>query len=299
LIAGPAGWRDFYPTLCADNLARQGVPAQGVYFDLAEMLAASQFDLMSVGLARLFEQADVRAKVAAQLLPRLNGAGRVGLPAVLGLERHAEAWQDLQDRLGVAVFEIPTLPPSVPGIRLYQAFKNELARAGVQILLDMTVTRGLVENGRASAVIVPGAVRELTYRAETVILATGGLYGGGIASNHRGEMREVVFDLPLQVPGCRFQVAGSNEPQGAYGSGTQAAGGLEDWFAPKLLAEHGHPVYYTGVRANSLMQPVDEAGHVVIGNVRVAGKALAGYNALVEGSAEGVWLATAYRAATQ
>ncbi len=284
LIAGPAGWRDFYPTICAENLARQGIPAQGVTFDLPEMLAASQFDLTSVGLARLFERADVRTQIAAQLKPRLDGAGRVGLPAVLGLERHAEAWQDLQDRLGVAIFEIPTLPPSVPGMRLYLALKNELARSGVQILLDMTVARGLLEGGRATGVVVPGVVREMIYRAETIILATGGLYGGGIASNHRGEVREVVFDLPLAAPALES---------------AQTTCGLGDWFDPKLLAEGGHRVHYAGMRANSLMQPVDEAGHVAIGNVRVAGRALAGYNPLVDGSAEGVWLATAYQAATQ
>jgi anaerobic glycerol-3-phosphate dehydrogenase len=107
-------------------------------------------------------------------------------------------------------------------------------------------------------------------------------------------MREVVFDLPLRFPAFDPQSSGLR-----YRAADRGSGGLEDWFGPKLLSKHGHPVHYTGVRVNSLMQPVDEAGHVVIGNVRVAGKALAGYNALVEGSAEGVWLATAYRAATQ
>jgi anaerobic glycerol-3-phosphate dehydrogenase len=45
------------------------------------------------------------------------------------------------------------------------------------------------------------------------------------------------------------------------------------------------------------MQPVDEAGHALIGNVRLAGRMLAGCQPLIEGSTEGVWLATAYRAA--
>ena len=274
LIAGPAGWRDFYPPLCAGNLSRQGVDAQGVYFDLPEMRAASQFDLTPVGLARLFEQAEVRGRVAAQLKPMLDGAARVGFPAVLGLDHHLDVWRDLQDRLGVPVFEIPTLPPSVPGMRLFNAFKAALSRAGVQILLDMTVARGVVADRHVTGVIVPGAVREMTYRAGRVILATGGLYGGGIASNHRGEMTEAVFGLPLAVPG-----------------------GLGDWFDPRLLSQRQHPVHQAGVRANAWLQPVDDAGNVALENVRVAGRILAGYNPLAEGSAEGVWLATGYRAA--
>jgi anaerobic glycerol-3-phosphate dehydrogenase len=35
----------------------------------------------------------------------------------------------------------------------------------------------------------------------------------------------------------------------------------------------------------------------VLENVRIAGRLLAGYNPVVEGSTEGVWLATGYRAA--
>ncbi|MCX7671847.1 MAG: anaerobic glycerol-3-phosphate dehydrogenase subunit GlpB [Anaerolineae bacterium] len=274
LIAGPRGWRDFYPSLCADNLARQGFAARAGAFDLPQMERASRFDLTSAGLARLFEDAAVRRSVADQIRPQLDGARRVGLPAVLGLTHHAEVWTELQDRLGVPVFEIPTLPPSVPGMRLYNAFKAALKQADVPILLDMTVTRGETANGRATGLVVPNVVREVTYRCREVILATGGLYGGGIATDHRGEMREVVFGLPLRT-----------------------AGKLEEWFRPTFLTAAGHPVHAAGVRANAQMQPVDEAGRVVLENVRVAGHLLAGANPPVEGSTEGIWLATAYRAA--
>jgi glycerol-3-phosphate dehydrogenase subunit B len=275
LIAGPAGWRDFYPKLCAENLARTGFPARGVTFDLPEMAAASRFDATPPGLARLFDRPEVRQRVAAQLRPQLDGATRVGLPAVIGLEQHGAAWRELQDRLGVPMFEIPTLPPSVPGMRLYQAFKTALLKLGVPILLDMTATAGVIEGHRATGVIVPDVVRDRTYRAETIILATGGLYGGGITSDHTDALRETVFGLPLHAPG-----------------------GLDDWFGPAFLADQGHPIHCAGVRANPAMQPVDEAGNVVLENVRIAGRLLAHYDPMVEGSTEGVWLATAYRAVT-
>ncbi|HPM25277.1 MAG TPA: FAD-binding protein, partial [Phycisphaerae bacterium] len=84
LIAGPGGWRDFYPALVAGNLARQGFPAQSFAFDLPEIHAV-KFDNLATGLARLFDRAEVRERVGKQIAVRLNGAGRVGLPAVLGL----------------------------------------------------------------------------------------------------------------------------------------------------------------------------------------------------------------------
>lgn len=276
LIAGPAGWRDFYPKLCAENLTRQGYSAHAAVFDLPE-LHTSKFDATPVGLARLFDRADVRERVASQLKPKLEGATRVGLPAVVGLAHSAEAWRDLSDRLGVPAFEIPTLPPSVPGMRLFNAFKAALTQAGVQILLDMTATRGIIEGGRAAGIITPNVVRDQTYRAGTYILATGGLYGGGITSDYTGALHEAIFGLPLQV----------------------TTSTLSDWFAPQLFGQGPHPIHMTGIRANSQMQPVDETGHVILENVRIAGRLLAGYDPLAEGSTEGVWAATAYRAANQ
>jgi glycerol-3-phosphate dehydrogenase subunit B len=274
LIAGPAGWRDFYPALCAGNLVRQGVAAHSAVFALPEA-ATGKFDATPGGLARLFERADVRARVATQLKANLNGAARVGFPAVLGLEGHAEAWRDLQDRLGVSVFEIPTLPPSVPGIRLYSAFKSALLRSGVRILLDMTAVRGQTEGNRAVDVVVPSAAREARYRADRVILATGGLYGGGLLTDRYGNIREPIFDLALST-----------------------SGSFAEWFDERFLSKQGHPVHLTGVRANSHLQPVDETGVVLLENVRIAGRLLGGYDPVIEGSTEGVWLATAYRAAT-
>ena len=276
LIAGPDGWRDFYPKLCADNLARRGCAAQAASFDLPE-LHTSRFDATPVGLARLFDRADVRERVAAELKPKLDGATRVGFPAVLGLERNAEALRDLSDRLGVPVFEIPTLPPSVPGMRLFNAFKAALTQAGVPILLDMTATQGVVEGGRAIGVVVPNVVRDQTYRVDTIILATGGLYGGGITSDYTGTLRETIFNLPLQTP----------------------AGSQDDWFVPQFLGQAGHPIHYAGVRANAQMQPADASGRTTLENIRIVGRLLAGYDPLAEGSTEGVWLATAYRATNQ
>ena len=275
LIAGPLGWRDFFPKLCADNLVRQGFPAQAATFDLPEM-HTSHFDTTPVGLARLFDRADVRERVVAQLKPKLDGATRAGFPAVLGLDHSAEAWRDLSDRLGVPAFEIPTLPPSVPGMRLFNAFKAALTQAGVPILLDMIATQGVVEGGRATGIVVPDVVRDRTYRADTFILATGGLYGGGITSDYTGTLRETIFDLPIQAP----------------------TDGPEGWFLPHFFGQGAHSIHSVGVRANAQMQPIDASGRAILENIRIAGRLLAGCDPLAEGSTEGVWLATAYRTAS-
>ena len=70
-------------------------------------------------------------------------------------------------------------------MRVFGALRRALLRSGARILLDMTVTRGLTEANRALGVIVPSPAREATYRADRIILATGGLYGGGITVSAR------------------------------------------------------------------------------------------------------------------
>jgi glycerol-3-phosphate dehydrogenase subunit B len=271
LVSGPAGWRDFYPALCASNLARQGAPAEAFSFDLPE-IHAIKFDSISTGVARLFDRPEVRERVGMQIRARLNGAARVGLPAVIGLNDYPASWQHLQDVIGAPVFEIPTLPPSVPGMRLFDVLKSALARTGVQVLLNMPVERALVEGKQVAGAAVTNVVRESVYRAKHLVLATGGLYGGGILSDHHGELREAVLGLPLT-----------------------AVPPMSGWFAEALLPRD-HAIHHAGVAADSEMRPLDERGEVLFENVRVAGRTLAGYNGACEGSTEGVWIATAYAA---
>ena len=70
LIAGPDGWRDFYPLLCAENLSQQGVAARGMTFALPES-ETSQFDATPLTMARLFERPEIRERVAYLIKPRL------------------------------------------------------------------------------------------------------------------------------------------------------------------------------------------------------------------------------------
>ena len=82
----------------------------------------------------------------------LHGDERVGLPAVLGLRDPHGAWADLQRRLGRGVFEIPTLPPSVPGMRAFEALRTALRAAGGRLVLGSEVIGADRDGGRVTAV---------------------------------------------------------------------------------------------------------------------------------------------------
>ena len=108
-------------------------------------------DHYSIDLARRFEDKAWREEVARSWKTRLTGARRVGIPACLGLTSHPEVWRDMHERLGALIFEIPTLPPSVPGLRLENALRNRALKAGVRLI------EGSRALGQVDGRVAPGA----------------------------------------------------------------------------------------------------------------------------------------------
>ncbi len=263
-----AGFRDFYADLAAANLSAAGYAAQAVALDLPRLPARR--DAFSTDVARLFDQPAYRAEVAQAWSGRLKGVKRLGVPAVLGLRQPAEAHRDLSEKLGLEIFEVPTLPPSVPGMRLYTLLREVIQNAGGRPVLGPHVT-GWVEEGRLLGVISETESGPRRYAAPRVILATGGFRHGGLEAPARGTVRETVLDLPVEHAGA--------------------------WFAPFYWAEQ--PYTRFGVRVNTQMQPLNAAGEVAYPNLYAVGGLLAGADRNSEGCREGVDLATAWKAVAE
>ncbi len=127
--------REFHPALCAANLSAEGIPSRGISLQLPMERA----DMSPTGMARHFDDPHWRGHFCAQLLPILRGEDAVGLPAMLGLRDPVAAVTDLEQRLGRKVFEIPTLPPSVPGMRRYEILRAALRAASGRLALGAEV----------------------------------------------------------------------------------------------------------------------------------------------------------------
>lgn len=282
LVAGFRELRDFYPALVAANLRAQGIAARAAYLELPPV--RRQLDFPTTVFARLFEDAAFRADVGRQLRALRGGADRIALPAILGLEGAGAVHADLEAASGARVCEIPTLPPSVPGIRLYEILAGAFQRAGGRLQIGSEVVRAEGAAGRLRAVSTEAAAREQRHEAGAFLLATGGILGGGLRAERDGRIVETALDLPVRAPADR-------------------AG----WFAPRFLAggdgaadgvaEAGHPVYRAGIATDDALRPIDGRGAVIYENVAVAGAALGGADLIREGCYEGVALATGWRAA--
>lgn len=278
LIVGFRGLRDFYPELIAYNLTRQGCQARAAFLPLS--LLTEQRDRNNVHLAQALDLRARRLKLGSELKRLAQPGERIGLPAILGLDDHAAALADLQSTAGAPVFEIPTLPPSVPGIRLYKALRAKLWSMGVRVDAGMeaigasTIAAHNGTGGRVQWVETATSSRPLKNRARSFLLATGGILGGGFDSDHTGRLWEVVFDLPVTVPQRRSQ-----------------------WFRPRFMNPAGHPVFNGGVAVDQRMQPVDAAGNVVYANLWATGGALASVDPIQQHSLEGIAIASGVAAA--
>jgi glycerol-3-phosphate dehydrogenase subunit B len=149
-----------------------------------------------------------------------------------------------------------------------------IRQAGGRVYDGMEALRAESEGGRVTAVYTEAAARERPHRAQNYLLATGGILGGGITTDHLGQTREVVFDLPLNAPQDR-----------------------EEWFKRRFLDSEGHPIYQSGVVVNGRLQPLNGAPDPIYQNLFAAGGTLAHCEPIRERSLEGVALATGFKAA--
>jgi len=278
LIVGFEGMNDFYPLLIAENLTKLGYQARAEMLPL-DLLTARR-DANNVHLAHELDDSARCQLIGKHLQEIVRKGERIGLPAIIGMDAHAKTMSGLQDICGEPVFEIPTLPPSVPGIRLFTALRKKLFAMGVRVETGMEVTdaeKNSTRNGRAEKIAWMASKamgRPLKHHAANYLLATGGILGGGFNSDGDGRMWEVIMDLPLTIPQDRSR-----------------------WFDGRFLNSAGHPVFTGGVRVNEDFQPLAEDGTLLYENLWVAGHMLAGADPILERSVEGIAIVSGIAAA--
>ncbi len=276
VIVGFRALKDFYPGYVADNLSRsislgRGLlSARGLWVDASP---GGEADVNSLGFARRFEDPGFRAEVIRELKPWLEPGERVGFPAALGLADPDGVWRAMQEGLDAPVFEIPTLPPSVPGIRSFNAMKAALAAAGGRLILGTRVEAAEQRDGMVERVVATTAARPASYRARRFVVASGGFASGGIDMDSFGRVRETVFGLA---------VAGVPPERPAR-------------FGSTYLGDQ--PMARAGLAVDERFHPIGDGGHPPFVNLYAAGASVAGAEPWREKSGDGISLATGFRVA--
>ena len=287
VVCGITGFKDFWPGAIAASLQRHWVwgqaPGAGDRPAAVEPLVvelpgiAGRHNLTALHLARLFDDPSWRVEAYGLISAALRGRGgapdRVALPAVLGLANHAAAFNEASQALPLVPFEVPLISPSVPGLRLFGALRDALRRRGGRISVGEEVVRVEAAGRRVTAVVAAAAARDRVFRTGGVVLATGGIAGGGLIGRADGTLVEPLVGLSVEAPAAA------------------------EWLAADPFEPAGHPLEAAGIRTDAELHPVDGRGRVVFDNVAIAGSLLAGQRYLSERCGDGVAVASGRRAA--
>ena len=265
LVIGFKGYKDFYAHRLADSFK-----CRAITLSLSETL---QQETTATALARWMEQPAFRERIASEIKEKISGEAFIGFPAVLGMNDPMGVKRDLEKKTGASIFEIPVLPPSIPGMRVFNRFKQRLIQMGVTFLLGHSVSKAILKGNRCEGIEILHPPVVNSYSADHHILATGRFMGGGLTAD-RKKISEALFGLPVVQPASR-----------------------QDWFQKTFFGDPSHPIHQTGVLVDSSFQPVNEKGEVLLENVRVAGTLLAHHHCIEEKSREGIEISTGYMAA--
>ena len=177
--------------------------------------------------------------------------------------------KSLQEELAdvpFSVVEMTAFPPSASGHNLYTALKEKFRALGGELMVGTGVKQVVLQGKRCHKIIVKSKGKDSEFSARSFVLATGGVFGGGIEVTPE-VAKEMVFGLPLFVP--------------------------TEWTNSEFLGDQ--PYARLGLEVDRELRPIDsQSNQVILENVRVVGRVLAHWDPWVEHCGGGVSLASGW-----
>jgi glycerol-3-phosphate dehydrogenase subunit B len=251
-----ANLRSLWPQLCTQRISFPGMKSGELYPEV---------------MARALEVPATRELLAAALNEVCGPAEVIGLPAILGMHRPDHVRGELERLTGRQIFELPTMPPSVPGIRLRELFQQVLPQKGV-ILIPQQKVGSLDFDTDGATLALSDNFGPIRIRAQAVILATGRFLSGGLDA-HAAGIREHLLDLPVSQPAAR-----------------------SDWYRARYTDPRGHPIHRAGIEVDDSWRPLNGEGRPYSERLFAAGVILAHQDWIRSRSGAGIAIATAHGA---
>ena len=224
-------------------------------------------------LAQNLENQTRRRELARVIAANLQGEKAVGLPAILGIYRPGLIKREMEEIIGATIFEVPTMPSSVPGIRLKEKFSNYFdQKDNIQGFMQQRVFECTKQGDKDFLLQIGGTKPEKKLRAKSVILASGRYLAQGLQAS-RSKIREPLFDLPVTQPDNR-----------------------EDWHKSDLFDPEGHRANLAGIQTDSAFRPLDTHGNPIYRGLYAVGSILANADWMRFKCGGGLCISSAYRA---
>ena len=252
-------YKDFHSELIAKSIKK--------FTKSIEIIKIQQPDLSknsdSSSLAISFDNIDNLKNYFNILKNKLNKDSSIVIfPAVLGLNNHIKVIQLAEKILNKKCVEAPTLPPSIPAIRLNLDLEKEVMKNN-NLHKGSIISKSKIENNKCLSLIDN---LDKTFKADTFIVSNGGILMGGIKVCSNGEIIEKIFNSKIQ-----------NNNHLLKEESSQSLNALQT----------------SGVLTNNKLNPF-QMDDSIIENVFFTGRNLANWNPSIEFSSEGMSIASGW-----
>ncbi len=222
-------------------------------------------------MARAMEVAKTREELANKIKAVAGDAEYIAMPAMLGIHKPDVIHAEIEKLLGLSVFEIPTIPPAVAGIRLRELLEQQLSKQGASIVTQQKVQRVSFEE-KLIRLFLHDSYGPLEVEANHVVLASGRFLSGGLISD-QNSIKEALIGLPVCQPESR-----------------------ESWFRDAYFDPAGHAVNRAGIEVNNQFQVIDQYGNLIDKSLYACGILLAHQDWIRQRCGAGLAIATSYKA---
>ncbi|MBW2179660.1 MAG: glycerol-3-phosphate dehydrogenase subunit GlpB [Deltaproteobacteria bacterium] len=273
------GFRDFYPAVGRINLKKNRlfkdceIITGSISLPDIKLNPKNPHEFRSIDICRIFDSYLDLNKISSLISSVAGDADIVGIPAFLGLNNYTVIIKSLREKTGYIIYEIPTLPPSILGIRLDNILKSRYAELGGVFIAGDRVIGGKISNGILEYIHTENHPETRLY-AGSYVLSTGSFFSGGMTSNVE-KIQEPVFDLAIDYDK-----------------------GRENWRGQAFFHPQSHPFLSFGVKTNDYLNPYGPSGEL-IENLFCTGAVLSHYDPVKEGTGSGVAISTGFLAGTQ
>lgn len=268
-IVNVEGFLDFYPEFIAEELGKCGVECRFGNFnhpDL-EQIRRNPSEMRSANIARVFDRESNLEALAESLRKQAEGCDALIVPAVIGLNRN-DSLAYLRERVGCPLYLVPTLPPSIPGIRAQQALQHRFRALGGEYFLGDSVLSAETEGGRVRRIFTANH-GNIPFEAEHFVLATGSFFSKGLVAT------------PDRIV----------EP--VFGADTVYTPNRSEWYTLRFFDRQRYQAF--GIRTDAGLRVVKEGSPLE--NLYCAGAGLSGFHPVQEECGAGVSLLSALHVA--